>query len=225
MTFIRASDLVQDYIDFLEGRDPKRIKSFQSLLSIQRSSAISEVVTFHFFSLCVDTVHVEEVVNEGGVDFRCRTGDKDFIVEVTHLDVESVENRSGLPNNPTQDNAVGCFASITKKLYDVTDRKAHQMSGYECPGILVIACTHNLADLLFNTSADEDLLVGDTKIQIPISKDLLQNDTNKHNTITDPWQNLSLRTDLENAVFSDGMMNGKHVTAVFQLSCCFIFLG
>ena len=201
MKFIRASDLVPGYIDFLKTKDPKRVKSFQSLLSTQRSSAISEAVAFHFFGYYVDEIQVEEIPNKGGVDFRCRTGDTNFVVEVTHLDVEAVENRSGLPNDPTQDNAVGCFSSITKKLYDTADKKVHQMSGYECPGILVIACTHNLADLLFSTSAAEDLLVGDTKISIPIPKYLLTDATKEHTPIEDPRQNLSLRTDLENAIF------------------------
>ena len=201
MKLMRASDLVPDYMDFLKTKDQKRVKSFQSLLSTQKASAISEAVAFHYFRYYVDIVQVEEVVNKGGVDFRCQTGDTNFVVEVTHLDVEAVENRSGLPNDPTQDNAVGCFSSITKKLHDTVDKKAHQMSGYECPGILVIACTHNLADLLFSTSAAEDLLVGDIKIQIPIPEHLLTDDTKKHTPIEDPRQNLSLRTDLENAIF------------------------
>ena len=201
MKLIRASDLVSDYIDFLKSKDPKRINSFQSLLSTQKASAISEAVAFHYFRYYVDIVQVEEVVNKGGVDFRCQTGDTNFVVEVTHLDVEAVENRSGLPNDPTQDNAVGCFSSITKKLYDTADKKAHQMSGYECPGILVIACTHNLADLLFSTSDAENLLVGDTKISVPIPKYLLTDATKEHTPIEDPRQNLSSRTDLENAIF------------------------
>ncbi len=201
MKLIRASDLVPDYMDFLKTKDPKRIKSFQSLLSTQRPSAVSEAVAFHFFGYYVDKIQVEEILNKGGVDFRCQTGDTNFVVEVTHLDVEAVENRSGLPNDLTQDNAVGCFSSITKKLHDTVDKKAHQMSGYECPGILVIACTHNLADLLFNTSAAENLLVGDTKISIPIPKYLLTDRIKEDTPIEDTWQNLSSRTDLENAIF------------------------
>lgn len=198
MKLIRGSDLVPDYIDFLKSKAPKRINSFQSLLSTQRSSALSEAITFHFFKYYVDTIQVEEVLNDGGVDFRCRIGDKDFVVEVTHLDVTAVENRSGLPNIPTQDNAVGCFSSITKKLHDVGNQKAHQMSEYACPGILVIACKHNLADLLLSVSAAEDLLVGVKKINIPIAKHLFTNDTKEQNLFDDSLRNISF---LENALF------------------------
>ena len=201
MKLIRPSDLVPDYIDFLKSKAPKRVKSFQSLLRTEKSSAISEVVVFHFFGYYVDAIQVEEVLNKGGVDFRCRTGDTEFVVEVTHLDVTAVENRSGLPHDPIQVNAVGCFSSITKKLHNTADQKAHQMSGYACPGILVITCTHNLADLLFNTLDAENLLVGDTKISIPIPKYLLTDRIKEDTPIEDTWQNLSSRTDLENAIF------------------------
>ena len=113
---------------------------------------------------------MNEDPNKGGVDFLCKIGSSEFIAEITSLQVETVTRKSGLEYKPTKRYSVGTFAPITRKLCDTVCDKASQMSGYNCPGVLVIACKHPLADVLFDAFDAERLLVGDIKIGLSSSR-------------------------------------------------------
>ena len=117
-----------------------------------------------FFKGKVEQVQVYETLNEGGVDFECQTGASKFVAEVTHLDHDSVSCISGLENELTS--GVRSYSNINPILFNTVSRKTSQMSGYECPGILIIACSHLHAGALLGTIDAEWLLTGDNKIEL-----------------------------------------------------------
>ena len=164
----KVKDLVDNYKTFLENEHSNHVKSYRDRLRNHPASARAEAVTFHFFRSSLDEVRVNEVPNKGGVDFLCKMGPSEFIAEITCLESKSVTRKSGLKNEPTKNPSVEAFSPITRKLCDTVCRKASQMSGYESPGILVIACEHPKADLLFDFFGAQRLLVGDVKIGFSI---------------------------------------------------------
>lgn len=168
---VKGPDLVDNYIQFLEKEYPALVRSYQSRLRNQPTSARAEAVTFHFFRYNVNEVRVNETRDEGGTDFLCKTGDSEFIAEITSVKTESVTNKSGLKYDPTAETTVQTISPITQKLCDTVNSKQRQMSEYNYPGILVIASDHPLADTLLDPFDAQRLLVGDMKIGVSISTD------------------------------------------------------
>ena len=161
----KLSDLVDNYICFLEEEVSQRqLNEYRVRLENNKGGAESEAVAYHFFKGKVEQVQVYETLNEGGVDFQCQTDASKFVVEVTHLDSESVSEMSGLENELTS--GVRAYSKINPILFNTVSRKASQMSGYECPGILIIACSHLHAGALLGTIDAEWLLTGNNKIEM-----------------------------------------------------------
>ena len=182
-----VEDLVDNYKRFLEDEHPERVKSYCALLNRQPASARAEAVTFHFLKANFENVQMKEDPVKGGVDFQGKIDTSKFVVEVTCLDAESVTCKSGLRNEPPLKQSSGWYSGITQKLFEKSISKTGQMSGYDCPRTLVIACEHLQADMLLGTTDAEFLLAGDQKIPIvPFSNQS---------------ENLNLITDLENSVF------------------------
>ena len=184
---LTAADIVDNYKDFLVNEYPERFKAFCDLLASQPASARAEAVTFHFFTRNVDKVQIEEDPVKGGVDFRCVIRKSEFVVEITHLEDESVSQASGLKNEIPEHGTVRSYCRITHLLRTTVSGKADQMSGYCCPRMLVITSEHLYAnDLLSSKIAAEFLLTSDTSI--PITNPELE-------------QDLVLQTCLEDSVF------------------------
>ena len=166
----RLSDLVDNYICFLEGEvSPKHLKEYRVRLEGNESSergAKSEAVAYHFLKNKVEQVKVYETLNKGGVDFACQTDDFKFFVEVTHIDNKSISEMSGLENELSSGTSARFYSKIGQILYGAVEHKASQMSGYECPTILVIACSHEHAGSLLGTIDAQWLLVGENKIRM-----------------------------------------------------------
>ena len=184
-----TTDLINRYKGFLNNKCPTRVKPYSVLLNHQPASAKAEAVSFSFFDAKVDEVCVEEDTVKGGVDFRCKIDALDFVAEVTHLDADAVYRASGVKNEIPKNSSVGSHGWITYLLRRKVSSKAEQMSGYDCPRILVIMSDHQDAiSLLSSRIAAEFLLTSDTKISIP-----------------DPRFNLKpspgLETGLEDSVF------------------------
>ena len=142
---IKIQDLVDNYIQFLEKEYPSHVKSYRVRLEDNRTGARAEAVTFHFFRSYVDEIKVNETRNEGGTDFLCKTGDSEFIAEITSISTESVTKKSGLKNELTEGITVQTISPITQKLCDTVNSKQCQMSKYNYPGILIIASDHDLS--------------------------------------------------------------------------------
>ena len=209
-TKIKVDDLVDNYRRFLENEHPTRVKSYDDLLNRQPASARAEAVAFYFLRTYSDNIHVEEDSKKGGVDFRCQKGNAEFVAEVTCLDAESVARKSGLKNEPPRNRSGGWYSGITNKLFDKVDEKTNQMSGYDCPAILVMTCEHPLTDMLLDRIDAEFLLTGDQKIAVvPFS-----NST----------ENLDSVTDLENSVFFlYNQENGKLESCRRSISAILLF--
>lgn len=164
------SDLVDNYIHFLEEEVSQRqLNEYRVRLENNKGGAESEAVAYHFFKGKVEQVQIYETLNEGGVDFQCQTGASKFVAEVTHLDSESVSCVSGLKNELTS--GVRFYSKINPILFNTVSRKTSQMSGYECPGILIIACSHLHAGALLGTIDAEWLLTGDNKIELSVFRE------------------------------------------------------
>ncbi|MDE0011093.1 MAG: hypothetical protein OXU36_08095 [Candidatus Poribacteria bacterium] len=184
-----TDDLVDDYKKFLANKHPGRIKSFCDLLASHPASARAEAITFYFLRDRVDKVQIEEDPTKGGVDFRCETRKSEFVVEVTHLENESVSQASGKRNEIPEKNTVGSYSRITHLLRSNASDKARQMSGYCCPSLLVMTSEHVYAnDLLSSKIAAEFLLTSDTSIPVP-------------HPPANPATDLILETDLKDSVF------------------------
>lgn len=179
-----VEDLVHNYNRFLSEKYPPLLKGY---CNRKPDSARVEAVTFHFFKNHSDDIQVKEDPVKGGVDFQCKTDTAKFMVEVTCLDTESVACKSGLKNESPLKRSSEWYSGITSKLFGTAKKKASQISGYDCPRILVIACEHPQADMLLGTLDAEFLLTGEQKIAVvPFS-----NSTG----------NLDSVTDLKNSVF------------------------
>ena len=207
------ADIVGNYKNFLEDEFPKRFKAFGDLLASQPASARAEAVTFYFFRDRVDEVQIEEDPDKGGVDFRCVTRKSEFVVEVTHLEDESISQASGLKNEIPEKTTVRSFGRITHLLRTAVSGKAAQMSGYCCPRILVITSEHVYAnDLLSSKIAAEFLMTSDTSIPI---------------TNPEPEQDMVLQTCLEYSVFFDLIsktMILNRAGRAFQPFCYVVFV-
>lgn len=186
---LTRDDLIDNYKKFLANKHPGRIKSFCDLLASHPASARAEAITFYFLRDQVDSVQIEEDPTKGGVDFRCETRKSEFVVEVTHLENESVSQASGKRNEIPEKNTVGSYSRITYLLRRNASDKARQMSGYCCPSLLVMTSEHVYAnDLLSSKIAAEFLLTSDTSIPV------LHPSAN-------PETGLVLETDLKDSVF------------------------
>ena len=161
-----VEDLVDNYKRFLENEHPTHIKLYCKRLKNKHTSARTEAVVFHFLKANLEGVRVQEDPEIGGVDFQCKTDTGKFMVEVTCLDAESVACKSGLKNESPLKRYSEWYSGITGKLFGTAKKKASQISGYDCPRILVIACEHSQADMLLGTSDAADLLTGEQKIAV-----------------------------------------------------------
>ena len=189
-----VDNLLDEYKYFLDTNQPEHSNSFDQRCNHQPEAARAEAVVFSFFKWNGYDIRVEETGNEGGVDFRVQTESTDFVVEVTSILRETFTKHSGAPEKPISGKG------YNTNLYEVADqilsraaRKAGQMSGYNCPRILVIACEHpEYVDVLHDKGAfgPKMFLTSPPKLEIPSG-----------NNITDLKYSLFLRFENDRIVF------------------------
>ena len=162
-------DLLDEYKDFLDGTD--RFESFERLCCAEPEAARSEAVAYSFFKRNGCEIQVEETPNEGGVDFRIQAESTDFVVEVTSILRETYTEHSGIPERIISGRGYSVDPyRIPHLIRSEVSSKARQMSGYDCPRILVITCEHpEYADFLDEKEAfgPAVLLTSPPKIEIP----------------------------------------------------------
>lgn len=186
-------DLVQNYKRFLNVNYSKHVKPYGTRLKNQPEGATAEAVVYSFLEANLDDVQVAEDFVKGGPDFRCRMGDTEFLAEVASLESKAASNKSGLSNERRH---VGCYRKITNLLQRKALRKAKQMSGHNCPRVLVMTCQHSSAGLLLGIRAAQDLLTSDTKIAIgsissPVTDHLV---THLDHSVFFRWENGNLES-------------------------------
>ena len=166
-----VDNLLDEYKQFLDANQPEHSNSFHQRCNTQPEAARAEAIIFSFFQWNGYDIRVAETGNEGGVDFRVQTENADFVVEVTSILQETFTKRSGAPESPISGKGYhvdlyGVARQIRHEAFD----KAKQMSGYDCPTILVIACEHpEYADILHDKEAfgPKMLLTSPPKLSVP----------------------------------------------------------
>lgn len=138
-------DLLDKYKCFLETYHFEHCKSFHELCCTEPEAARAEAIVFSFFQWNGYDIQVEETSSEGGVDFRAKKDNTEFVIEVTSIRRETFTKRSGIPENPWMSGKSSYYVGtykVAKLIRSEVSGKAKQMSGYDCPRILIIACEH-----------------------------------------------------------------------------------
>ncbi len=166
-----VNNLVDEYKHFLDANQHEHANSFHQRCNNQPESARAEAVVFSFFQQNGYDIQVEETPSRGGVDFRVQKENMDFVVEVTSILRETFAKRYGAPERPVsgQGYSVNLYRVARQIRHEAFD-KAKQMSGYDCPTILVIACEHpEYAEILDDKGVfgPKMLLTSPPKIAVP----------------------------------------------------------
>ena len=187
-------DLLDEYRNFLDANQPEHSNSFRQRCNHEPEAAQAEAVVFSFLQWHGYNIRVEETGSEGGVDFRVQTESTDFVVEVTSILRDTFTEHSGSPENITSGKGYSVdLYRVPHLIRSEASSKADQMSGYDCPRILVIACEHpEYADFLYDKEAfgPAMLLTSPPKIEIPSG-----------NNVTDLADSLFLRFENGRIVF------------------------
>ena len=135
-----ATNLVDEFKRFLDVNHPEHSNAFSQR---QPEAARVEAVVFSFFKKSGYDIRVEETPNVGGVDFRVLTANSEFVVEVTSISKNAVTEISGVPTELTSGEGYHSDPyAVANRIRQVAFDKASQMSGYDCPAILVITSEH-----------------------------------------------------------------------------------
>ena len=164
-------DLLDEHRHFLDANQPEHSNSFHHRCNNQPEAARAEAVVFSFFQWNGYDIRVEETGSEGGVDFRVQTENTDLVVEVTSILRETFTEHSGIPERIISGKGYSIDPyKVPHLIRSEVSSKAKQMSGYDCPRILVITCEHpEYADFLFDKDAfgPAMLLTSPPKLEIP----------------------------------------------------------
>lgn len=160
--------VIQSYLLFLEVRHPVHYRLFQRRLKDDPDAARAEAVIFSWLRQEGQKPMLHESPSVGGPDFLCApSAQKSFLVEVTTLNVQAVERRSGWPDQ--LDAKVHSFSMITPNLQSKAKSKAGQLGGGSVPRVLVVSLTHLGASILLGTIAAKWLMVSEPRISVPIA--------------------------------------------------------
>ena len=207
MIFVSTTEVIESYKLFLEVKYPGHFQTYCNRLKNNPESGKAEAVTFSFLRSIFVDVTLAEDLSTGGVDFLCKLNGVEFIVEITCLEAEAVAAQSGWKNEVAENGSGGSFGMITHMLRTKASSKAAQLSGHDFPRILVITCEHVAADVLLGRHGAETLLTSDTKIEVPIGKEIAD---------------VKLITDLKDSVFFRSK-NGQLESCRRSISAIFLF--
>jgi len=186
MTYLGDSieDVVETFKIYLEVKYPQHLTALlqrerRDPQSVMLEAAMFSVVRFYGYKPVIG-----EVIGEGGVDFICRNENKEFLLEVTHLEKEAVERQSGM-KDAVEDGQGGSFSMITHVLRTKASEKAAQVSDYNMPRMLCIGTVHSGAQALLGKVAAKWLLTSETKIAVPIgeAKDKIHEETSLEHSV------------------------------------------
>ena len=189
-----VDNLLDEYKHFLDTNQPEHSNSFHQRCNNQPEAARAEAVVFSFFEWNRYDIRVEETGSEGSVDFRAQKDDTEFVVEVTSILRETFTEHSGIPERIISGKGYSVDPyRVPHLIRSEVSGKAKQMSGYDCPRILVITCEHpEYADFLHEKEAfgPAMLLTSPPKLEIPSG-----------NNITDLADSLFFRFENGSIVF------------------------
>ena len=167
-----SGDSIQEVVDaysvFLEVRHPDHKKHFHDRLAADPDSAKAEAVVFSWLRLRGSNPQVAESPSTGGTDYLCvPESNGPFLIEVTSLNRDAVEQRSGWPDQ--LDERAHAFSMITPNLWSKARTKAPQLGNHAVPRVLAITLAHIGASALLGTLAAEWMMMSEPKIQVPIA--------------------------------------------------------
>lgn len=163
-----VDDVVNAYLLFLEVRHPERCTHFRARLEADPDAAKAEAVVFSWLRLQRLGPHVSESPATGGADYLCIPESREpFILEVTAVNKEAVERRSGWPDELSK--VAHAFGMITPNLWSRVRAKAPQLADHNVPRVLAICLAHVGAAALLGTLGAQWLMVSEPKLQVPIA--------------------------------------------------------
>ena len=168
-----VSNLVDEFKHFLDVNHPEHSNAFSQR---HPEAARAEAVAYSFFKRHGYDIQVEETPNEGGVDFRAQAESTDFVVEVTSILRETYTEHSGMSERIISGRSYSVNPyGVPHLIRSEVSSKARQMSRYNCPRILMIACEHPEYQYFLNKQnalGPEALLTSPPKISIPSTKNV-----------------------------------------------------
>ncbi len=165
-----VADVVTAYSMFLEVRHSDHHKQFEARLKADSDAAQAEAVIFSWIRSWGLGPQVAESTTSGGADFLCVPeimNKQPFLIEVTTLNREAVEQRSGWPDKLSD--MAHSFSMITPNLWSKTRIKAPQLAEHNFPRVLTICLTHVGASVLLGPLAAKWLIMSEPKIGVPVT--------------------------------------------------------
>ena len=208
-----VSNLVDEFRHFLDVNHPEHSNAFSQR---HPEAARAEAVVFSFFKQNGYDIRVEETSTEGGVDFRVQTENSEFVVEVTSIRQQTFIKKSGVP--PTLTAGEGYYSdpyTIAYQIREEAREKEAQMSGYNCPAILVITSEHpEYADILKDKVTEFNprmFMTGAPEIEM------------EYNTETHASRIVGNATDLQESLFFRFNRKGRIEFCREQMSAVLLF--
>lgn len=161
-----VADIVRAYTLLLEIR-PDHHRSFRSRLESDPDAARAEAVVFSWLRSRRMMPTLSDAPGTGGPDYLCLPdSDEPFLIEVTSLKKDAVEQRSGWPDELSE--RAQSFGMITPNLLSKARAKARQLGGHDVGRVLAICLSHIGAGALLGTLAAEWLMTSEPKLSVPI---------------------------------------------------------
>jgi hypothetical protein len=176
-------EVLVGYKKYIEIKATEHFKRFCAREKDNLDSCIAEAVYFNLLRTGRYDISIAEDVSKGGADYLCKVGDREFLAEVTTLDSDAVERRSGWKNEIPITGEVFAFDTISVNLCRKAIKKVPQLSGISMPRLLVIGSRHVGASALMGCLPAELLLTGDQKIGIDLSSCKSVNVTDLENSV------------------------------------------
>ena len=208
-----VSNLVDEFKHFLDVNHPEHSNAFSQR---HPEAARAEAVIFSFFKQNGYDIRVEETPYVGGVDFRVLTENSEFVVEVTSISQNTVTERSGVPTKLTSGEGYHSDRyAVANRIRQEAFDKAIQMSGYDCPVILVITSEHpEYANILKDKHTDFNarmFMTSPPKIEL------------EYNTETHTNRIVGNVTDLQESLFFRFNRKGRIEFCREQMSAVLLF--
>jgi len=165
---VPIDEVLKSYKTFLSVKYPPHLVELKKREVSNSDGVKLEAAMFSVARHYRLTPKISEIIGEGGVDFLCSSDKYKFLLEVTHLDSASIEEKSGMANKlSTEGRAI---SMITNLLRSKASNKATQLSGHLVPRVLCIGASHIGSPIFMGKEAAEWLMTSDTKISVSIGK-------------------------------------------------------
>lgn len=161
------SDAVSAYSLLLEIGYPDHHRSFQLRMGNDPDAAKAEAVVFSWLRSQAMVPTPFDTPGTGGPDYLCSPPlSAPFLIEVTSLNKEAVETRSGWPDELEE--KAHSFGMVTANLWHKTRTKASQLSDYDVARVLAICLSHVGAGALLGQLAAQWLMTSQPQLSVPV---------------------------------------------------------